>query len=674
MSARANQDEDRGCTIEDVATAKGFEADRSRGFELSDYITTRQGSASYMVNFSLGWSFHEWGFDWWAEEYRSFSAADSGELDELLEDEDRSLAISPIIWANNHRLSDNFQRANWAGVEFDSGELTLDAAKLLFARLDGLIYTTKSHGIRKNDEPACDRFRAFVGISRAIDSIDDWCRFQGGLLLLFPSACPNNTDGARMFYSSIPGCEIVHLGGNNVIDVDKVLQLAKENSIKGYEGGRRLRSLTLDVKNSQHLYNKRLYGRLERWIAKQREGWEKQDTYKRFWAVLLEAIDMLPVIAQVAGTIKQLPFVQEWLSRHPQQSRSYDEQVAKAFLVWNERQGIYRPIGPQNTVETIDTNSLPPISKDHLRILNDYRLKWDTSLMPGDAEATHKLFQHLAEQEEMKAILCAPCGTEKTTAMRCYVAANANEHRRFLIVKRTRRDAAEERTLLSLLGATDIGLLVGYDREKCSLRTPRHWRVMYHQKDSPCLSCNSLCDFGRTLLHKADEMQKSILIVTHERFLSMVCGSKGNAIPSDMTVIIDESLSWFETYTLTPFKLSLLISILPEDSSERLQKYAAALGPLLLDNGAHKDPHNYMDYDSLKRARRAIHKLTMTDGEFEIASEFINFFLSSCGYRYVMQNNTSKTWHFITSRIQPDLLPNRIIILDGSARDDPTTT
>lgn len=110
-----------------------------------------------------------------------------------------SFVWSPCVWRGGMRLRENFLRADWAVLDFDSGEMTLAEAANTWCDMAHVIGTTKSHQVVKGDAPACDRFRVALLLERPVTQLADYEHIMRTLIGKYP-ADPAAKDGARFFY------------------------------------------------------------------------------------------------------------------------------------------------------------------------------------------------------------------------------------------------------------------------------------------------------------------------------------------------------------------------------------------------------------------------------------------------------------------------------------------
>lgn len=110
-----------------------------------------------------------------------------------------SYTWSPCIWRDGVRKKTHFLRADWAVLDFDSGELTLAQALQLWCDCVHVIGTTRSHQKEKDGKPACDRFRVALLFERPVTDLRDYEHAVGALVELH-GADPQARDGARYFF------------------------------------------------------------------------------------------------------------------------------------------------------------------------------------------------------------------------------------------------------------------------------------------------------------------------------------------------------------------------------------------------------------------------------------------------------------------------------------------
>jgi hypothetical protein len=107
---------------------------------------------------------------------------------------------SPCVWKDGRRLQDNFIGADWAALDFDSGEMTLAEAQSRFCDMMHIIGTTKSHQIGKGGHSPCDRFRVLLRFDKRITDLRVYRWAMHRLLDAYPEADSACKDGARFFY------------------------------------------------------------------------------------------------------------------------------------------------------------------------------------------------------------------------------------------------------------------------------------------------------------------------------------------------------------------------------------------------------------------------------------------------------------------------------------------
>lgn len=105
---------------------------------------------------------------------------------------------SPSAFAHGYRKKENFVKANWVGLDFDDGIMSLDDAISGMQGMYAIIGTTRSHQKEKAGKPPCDRFRILIRCERMM-SLEENLETLRVLARAWPidKAC---VDVARLFY------------------------------------------------------------------------------------------------------------------------------------------------------------------------------------------------------------------------------------------------------------------------------------------------------------------------------------------------------------------------------------------------------------------------------------------------------------------------------------------
>lgn len=145
-------------------------------------------------------------------QFKEAKAGDVKALRSLL----TSYAWSPCVWKGGYRAKSNFLYSDFCALDFDDGRWTIQdaTAQLKEDRLEGLIGTTRSHGLPKGEKPACDRFRVIIPWHARVTDLATYEQNMARLCGMLPvdRACK---DGARFFF---PCREIVHVSwGNGIV-------------------------------------------------------------------------------------------------------------------------------------------------------------------------------------------------------------------------------------------------------------------------------------------------------------------------------------------------------------------------------------------------------------------------------------------------------------------------
>jgi hypothetical protein len=111
---------------------------------------------------------------------------------------------SPSLYSGNYRKQSNFLSMDIIGLDFDSGETTIQDAKSLFARYQHFITPTRSH-LREKGGRVSERFRVGIVLNRPITDIDTYHATMSEVRKLCPHIDVACIDVARMFY---PGTSV----------------------------------------------------------------------------------------------------------------------------------------------------------------------------------------------------------------------------------------------------------------------------------------------------------------------------------------------------------------------------------------------------------------------------------------------------------------------------------
>lgn len=106
---------------------------------------------------------------------------------------------APSLFDGGRRLKASFQSSEVFALDFDTPGYSLAQAKLDWADSVHIIATSKSHGLPKDGQPACDRFRIVSIWERPITDLKEF-EFNITKLINNYNADPACKDGARYFF------------------------------------------------------------------------------------------------------------------------------------------------------------------------------------------------------------------------------------------------------------------------------------------------------------------------------------------------------------------------------------------------------------------------------------------------------------------------------------------
>jgi len=636
------------------------------------------------------------------------------------------LEISGIIWRDGWYRNENFDKCYLLSFDIDNGTPTLNEALSALMIAKGMLWTSKSHQKPKCEHAPCDRYHAFLNLDRPITSLREYkLAVAAFMMVLCPTvdeAMPNGTFKMR----GGPADAIVQpLGGNdyNVICVDKLIKFAEDNIPEfvtakneiydNYtENGKRNVLQIFSGSIGEHKPDGNLKRVLKKFYA---EKCTLEDTYRNIFKLMLYAFSVTLNSQKVKATILDMEELKPFYTRHRGQLTGIDEALNKAknsYLTNSIEKlgvGLKSSLQPLNELVTLKSDELQPIPEFVRAYLNKHidinGINWDSNM-----EATLRLIHGTIHGDNRKAIVAVPPGLAKSTSATAIVAAYAATDRRYLIVKPSVAACRQQLTDLIALGANknDLSLLVGYDdkHEICDKPFRHGKNGPYHQ----CKDCDKnkdrdengkyiplieRCLIGQTYTNRAEQMMKNIIIMTHQRFSTLWTT---NSIPPDVTIIIDEAMQSYDIMSLDKAKLN-------------------ALGKLVQSVCDHK---KYLDSNIRDNCIRDEFCFTRKDGNFinedekeklieivksgdygkcdnppddvqdsidmaKIAKAYLSAYYdkneNEQSSRYVFDNSSDivknednekqnvvkiETYDVIKSRIYCDL-PNRIIILDGSA-------
>lgn len=142
--------------------------------------------------------------------------------------------VSPIIFKNNRRESDNFLEASLTCLDFD-GTLgkTEDEARVnlenMFSEYNAIIKTSRNHLKEKQKgnkvEPALPRYHVWLQLEDKVQSPEEYQATYIELLKQFPTADPTCKDVARQFYGN--GKVVRKFAGKKKVKIVQPIKIEK---------------------------------------------------------------------------------------------------------------------------------------------------------------------------------------------------------------------------------------------------------------------------------------------------------------------------------------------------------------------------------------------------------------------------------------------------------------
>ena len=137
---------------------------------------------------------------------------------------------SPIIYANNYRLEDNFISSRVIGLDFDEGLTLNQAVDNVFCDMRHIIGTTRSHQKDKNGL-ICDRFRVILQFDGMITDLRTY-KWNIQRLVSHYESDQNAKGASRLFF---PCLDIVSAGDGYLVDIEKPPEWFMDNSAREAE-------------------------------------------------------------------------------------------------------------------------------------------------------------------------------------------------------------------------------------------------------------------------------------------------------------------------------------------------------------------------------------------------------------------------------------------------------
>lgn len=618
----------------------------------------------------------------------------------------RDVEISGIIWKDGWFRDENFQMCYFLSFDIDHGVPSLADAIDALKPVNGILWTSKSHQKWKGDDPPCDRYHVILLIDRPILNLRDYKTITTAFMMaLVPTCDPGITNGIWKMRGGPEDAIIAPLGiGHNVISTEKLVALAEKNLPEFVTVQDDLRHrYAHGRKNREYFFGGAIGsakpdGNLKRVLS---DYYSTECNlgarYRNIFKLMIHAFSITLNADIIKATILDMQPIQAFYAErdHRGQLAAFDETLSNArnaYLTQSlEHATDDGAIEPLNETVILPAESLADVT-EAVRQMQDRYVKMRSIAWNGHMEHTLRLFSSIATGEQRRAIIAVPPGLAKSLSATCYAAANAAPDNRFLIVKPSVSAClAQLQELLDLgVNADSVSLLAAYDEKHgiCD-HTMRgkamdlEWcrtctRNASHdpQTGEPVPMCRR-CPIGQTYTNRREQLSKNIVIMTHQRF-SDLWGI--GAVPSDMSVIIDEALTSYDIVSISKKDLVELGKQLPSiaDHLKFLDRHCQD-SVICDDWNSDRSGQKYVTDSERSVLQQLVRTgdVTSDDPPDDVrqlmdrgraAAAYLAAFADkgeSVPLRYVFDNETS--FDVAKSRVYTDL-PNRLVILDGSAR------
>lgn len=302
-------------------------------------------------------------------------------------------------------------------------------------------------------------------------------------------------------------------------------------------------------------------------------------------------------------------------------------------------------------VQNISLQSLNAIrNRFNDTVFNSAYSKFDTVL---------KILMKL-HTEKQSGILNVPCASGKTYSSLIYCAYLATLGKRTWIVSQKIQDCKRNASILQKLGINAIGFH-GKDKSICTIKED-----LFNHREM-CSKCEHKCGAEIKYLsnNKFDYPSASIVCTTHKHYLNVLgC----DMLPSDLQlVIIDESPSVIDSYTVSKRELKTVMAFLNNDDNIEFQsEWIQNIENVLTDKGTHRINFNIDGYRGtiIKYVFMQLNNKVISHELAESVFRFIYFFSNK--NIYGMSSNNEYTFMSGEVSLSTDITT---IILDGSARN-----
>lgn len=229
-------------------------------------------------------------------------------------------AWSPCQWKNGYRSKENFTKANWFALDFDTYELPLAQAVRSFSDMIHIIGTTRNHQ-KDKDGVTCDRFRVLI---KAAEVMTDIRLFESNLRRLsrkYPidKSC---VDGARHFFRCREIISICDDGYTE--DVEAIKNLVPLSSD---EYGEELTNLRVDFAAR---------GQLPAWVETFLKVGSCENRHAKAYGVVINLVELGMPLPEILERVAKAPISRPYRPGEVEEMIQYAVKLVKGRLLGGE--------------------------------------------------------------------------------------------------------------------------------------------------------------------------------------------------------------------------------------------------------------------------------------------------------------------------------------------------
>jgi hypothetical protein len=202
------------------------------------------------------------------------------------------------------------------------------------------------------------------------------------------------------------------------------------------------------------------------------------------------------------------------------------------------------PVRPYNEPAPVALNECQELPQDMVHMYRRYVEVAGIDLKPRVSDALK--FHEDASVKYRQCVIESPCGAGKSVWALCHIASQAEQGRHVYVTETV--DALHKAAdMLEKLGTVGVGRLHGFNEDYCHRLSHRNYTWKQCLSGDPRSKCPNCEANQRCAYHTRDSQEGcQVLCMTHSGFIRAL--EDGSDLLNDAHVVIDESLSQFDTF------------------------------------------------------------------------------------------------------------------------------